>query len=221
LKLKLILATVLAFGGMAHAQGIISNLSIGLGFEGIFPAATFTRKVTVTEGNFFSGGTQSTTTSVGAVADVRYDFGRHSAVGLALTVNRNSEIFFNNTGEVPNRVETNNGEFIGTYIFRLPANERVKPYAMFGGGVVRFSPVSGGFITSGTPQADMKAAFAYGFGTDLKVSDHWALRLQYRGLLRSAPDFKLPVSTSDTSSNFGSRLRTHVPEPSIQVVYHF
>jgi len=159
LKLKLILVTVLAFGSMAHAQGFTSNISVGLGFQGIFPAATFTRAVT--DANFTAGGTQSTTNSAGIVADARYDFGRHSAFGLALTVNRNTEVFYNNDGQGIARVKTNNGELIGTYIFRLPVNERVKPYAMFGGGMVRFSPVSGGFTATGTPQADMKPAYAY------------------------------------------------------------
>jgi opacity protein-like surface antigen len=217
LKLKLVLITVLAFGSMAHAQGIVSNLSVGLGFEGIFPASTFTKALA--ESNAAEN-TQTTTTSVGAVADVRYDFGRHSAVGVALTLNRSTEIFFNSNGNSSlTRVKTNNGELIGTYIFRLPANERVKPYAMFGGGMVRFSPVNGGFTTGGTPQTEMKPAFAYGFGTDLKVSDHFAVRLQYRGLLRADPDFKL--SSSDLTNTFGTGLRTHVPEPSIQLVYHF
>jgi opacity protein-like surface antigen len=213
LKLKLILITVLAFGSMAHAQGILSNLSIGLGFEGIFPASTFTKATT--EVNNFAGGTQATTTSVGAVADARYEFGRHSAVGLALTVNRSSQLFFNNSELSLPRVKSNNGELVGTYIFRLPMNERVKPYAMFGGGLVRFSPITGGFTTGGTPQTDTKAAFAYGFGTDFKVSDHFGLRLQYRGLLLTDPDFKL------SGEPFGTVLRTHIPEPSIQVVYHF
>lgn len=217
MKLKLILVTVLAFGSMAHAQGFTSNISVGLGFQGIFPAATFTRAVT--DANFTAGGTQSTTNSAGIVADARYDFGRHSAFGLALTVNRNTEVFYNNDGQGIARVKTNNGELIGTYIFRLPVNERVKPYAMFGGGMVRFSPVSGGFTATGTPQADMKPAFAYGFGTDMKVSDHLALRLQYRGLFRSEPDFKL--TSTDPSATFGTGLRTHVAEPSIQIVYHF
>jgi opacity protein-like surface antigen len=90
---------------------------------------------------------------------------------------------------------------------------------MFGGGMIRFSPVNGGYNNTGTPQADTKPAFAYGFGTDVKVSDHFAVRLQYRGLLHAAPDFKL--TSSDPSVNFGTGLRTHVAEPSIQVVYHF
>jgi opacity protein-like surface antigen len=217
LKLKLILVTVLAFGSMAHAQGFMSNISIGLGFEGIFPASTFTKALT--EANFSAGGTQTSTNAVGAVADARYDFGHHSALGVAVTVNRNSEIFYNNDGQGIARVKTNNFEMIGSYIFRLPSNERVKPYAMFGGGMVRFSPVSGGYTATGTPQAEMTPAYMYGFGTDFKVSDHWALRLQYRGLIRADPQFKL--SSSDPSVNFGTGLRTHVPEPSIQAVYHF
>jgi len=217
LKLKLILVTVLAFGSMACAQGFTSNLSIGLGFEGIFPASTFTKAIT--EANFYAGGTQTATNSVGAVADARYDFGRHSALGAAVTVNRNSEIFYNNLGQGVSRIKSNNFEMIGTYIFRLPSNEHVKPYAMFGGGMVRFSPVSNQVLNTATPQADMKPAFAYGFGTDLKVSDHWSVRLQYRGLFRTEPDFKL--TSSDASVNFGTGLRGHVAEPSIQAVYHF
>jgi opacity protein-like surface antigen len=205
---------MLALGSMAHAQGIVSNLSIGAGFEGIFPSSTFTKAGVEVGG---TANTQASTNSVGAMADVRYDFGRHSALGAAVTVNRNSEIFFQGNGfdsGTYTRVQTNNAEIIGTYIFRLPYNEKVKPYAMFGGGVVRFSP-NNNFTTAGTPAAEMKAAFAYGFGTDLKVSDHWAVRLQYRGLLRSEPDFKL------SSEPFGTGLRSHVAEPSIQVVYHF
>ncbi|HVJ04127.1 MAG TPA: outer membrane beta-barrel protein [Candidatus Saccharimonadales bacterium] len=217
MKLKLILITVLAFGSMAHAQGIVSNISIGAGFQGVFPAGTFTKNTIEANG---AANTQSTTSSVGAVADARYDFGRHSAVGLAVTINRSSELFFQGNsfngfnGGTFTRVLSNNSEIIGTYIFRLPSNDRVKPYAMFGGGLVHYSPVDGGFDTGSNPSSDTKAAFAYGFGTDLKFSDHWAIRLQYRGLVRTEPDFKL-------TSEFGTQLHTHVAEPSVQLVYHF
>ncbi len=93
MKLKLILITVLAFGSLAYAQGFKSNLSIGAGFEGIFPAATFTKSAAETSP--FNSYTQATTNSVGAVADARYDFGRHSAIDLSFTVNRSSELFYN------------------------------------------------------------------------------------------------------------------------------
>jgi opacity protein-like surface antigen len=216
LKLKLILITVLAFGGMAHAQGFVSRLSIGGGFQGIFPATTFTKGTAETSG---VANTQATTNSVGAIADARYDFGRHSALDVSLTVNRNSELFlatsFTSSG-FTERVQTNNIEFIGSYIFRLPSNEHVKPYALIGGGMVHFSPNGTHFTTGAVPSTDSKPAFAYGFGTDFRMSDHLALRLQYRGLLRREPDFKLL-----TAGPFGTGLKTHVVEPSIAVIYHF
>jgi opacity protein-like surface antigen len=215
LKLKLTLITVLlAVASMAHAQGVVSNLSIGAGFEGIFPASTLNKAP------YLGGGyptTQSTTNSIGAIGDIRYDFGRHSALGAAITVNRNTEYFADTYGYV-SKVQSNNMEMIGTYIFRLPSNERVKPFAMFGGGMIRFSPNNDNNV-GGVPAAVTKPAFAYGFGTDFKLSDHWSVRLQYRGLLRSSPDFKL--SSSDPTNTFGTNLRAHVPEPSIQAVYHF
>jgi opacity protein-like surface antigen len=211
LKLKLILITVLALGSLAHAQGFLSNFSIGAGLQGIFPAATTTKGSANLSG---FPNTQSTTDSVGIVADARYDFGHHSALDFSVTVNRNTEVFFNGETQNTDRVQTNNLEMIGSYIFRLPSNERVKPYALVGGGLVRFMP-NNNYTTGLTPATDMKAAFAYGLGGDVKVNDRWAVRLQYRGLLRTDPDFKL------TSAPFGTGLRAHVPEPSIMVVYHF
>lgn len=197
---------------MAHAQGFASNLSIGAGFEGIFPAATFNKSAA--EISASNATTQDTTKSVGAVVDARYDFGHHSALDVSVTVNRNSEIF-EGTTQYFNRVQTNNAEIIGTYIFRLPSNEKVKPYFLIGGGMVRFSPNSN--FTSQTPSTDSKPAFAYGFGFDFKASERWAVRLQIRDLIRSEPDFKLLTA----SEAFGTGLKTQVPEPSIQLVYHF
>lgn len=215
MKLKLtLIAALFLLVGMAQAQGPLSNLSVGAGFEGIFPAATF-NKTLVNSGDYPT--TQYSTKSIGAIVDARYNFGRHSAIGMAFTLNRNTEYFANTYGTVTH-VQTNNGEFIGSYIARLPGTERLKPFLLVGGGMVRFSP-NNDFNTSGTPASTTKAAFAYGFGSDVRLSDSWGLRLQYRGIVRMAPDFKL--SSSDMQSTFGSQLKSHVPEPSIQVVYHF
>jgi opacity protein-like surface antigen len=212
LKLKLLLITVLALGGMAQAQGFLSNLSVGAGFEGIFPAATFTKSAAESSAGF-NGSTQDTTKSVGVVADARYEFGHHSALDFSVTLNRNSEIF-----ELPNAagldfVQTNNAEMIATYIVRLPSNEKLKPYVLVGGGLVRFSP-NNNFSTGLIPSSETKPAFAYGFGTDLKLSERWALRLQYRGLVRGEPDFKL-------AGSFGTGLKSNVSEPSMALVFHF
>jgi opacity protein-like surface antigen len=217
LKHKLILITVLALGSMAHAQGFLSNLSLGAGMQGVFPSTTINKSAVANNLSVVPNGIQSTTNSAGYVGDARYDFGRHSALDVSITYTRNSEVFFNNSfGSIsfPERKPTNELEIIGSYIVRLPSREHVKPYALIGGGVVHFSPRNN--YTGLTPSTQMKLAFAYGFGTDVKVNDHWAVRLQYRGLVRSEPDFGLL-----TKEPFGTGLKTHVVEPSIAVIYHF
>ncbi len=115
---------------------------------------------------------------MGVVADARYDFGHHSALDFSVTVNRNTEYFLQSASDSFNsafltHVQTNNAEIIGSYIVRLPSNEHVKPYALLGGGVVRFSP-NNNFTTGLSPSTDTKPAFAYGFGTDFKLSERWA-----------------------------------------------
>ncbi len=207
---------VLALASMAQAQGALSNLSIGAGFKGIFPAPTYERSQYVA-GSILYPTTQATTNSVGYIGDARYDFGKHSAVGAAVTFNRNTEFFSNQYGTVYH-VQTNNLEMIGSYIFRLPSTERFKPYALIGGGMVRFGP-NNDSNTGNYPSAIFKPAFAYGFGGDFKMSDHWGFRLQYRGLVHTSPDFKL--STSDVQNTFGTLKKTHVPEPAIELFYHF
>ncbi|MGC2209523.1 MAG: outer membrane beta-barrel protein [Candidatus Korobacteraceae bacterium] len=215
MKHKLIFITVLALGSMAHAQGFLSNLSLGAGGEGIFPGSSFTRSAAI---NSFgtNNTTQSTSNSIGGLGDVRYDFGRHSAFDLSVTVNRSTE-YSEYSGEYPEFIQSNNFELIGSYIIRLPAKEHLKPYFLVGGGMVHFSP-NNNFSTGLTPSSQFKPAFAYGFGTDLPVSDHWAVRLQYRGLVRGEPNFGL---AANNINGFGSGLKTNVAEPSIAFIYHF
>jgi opacity protein-like surface antigen len=212
LKSKLILITVLALGGLAQAQGFVSNLSVAVHAQGVLPGSTFTKSQALL---FFPPNTQSATNAVGYGGSVRYEFGGHSALELAATYYRNSQLFYNGDTTAFTRVQSNNLEFIGSYIMRLPSNDRIKPYALLGGGAIVFSPVTDAFTTSGTPQSDTKPTFAYGFGADFPVSEHIALRLQYRGLLHGEPDFKLAAEP------FGTGQKIHDPEPSIQVVYHF
>ena len=138
MKLKLLLITVLAFGGMAHAQGFMSNFSVGAGFEGIFPAATFTKSAAEISAAIRTP--RTTTKSVGVVADARYDFGHHSALDFSFTHQSQYRNLLKTQLRTVTRVQTNNAEMIGTYIFRLPSNEKVKPYVLLGGGMVRFSP---------------------------------------------------------------------------------
>jgi len=210
---------LLACVSLAHAQGFMSNLSIGFGGMGVFPGSTV-QKSAFEAGYGLNPPTQTTSNSIGGIVDARYDFGHHSALGASVGFNRSTSYFWDNE-QTYNYIKSNNIEIIGDYIFRLPSNERVKPYAEFGGGMIHFSPVTG-YRASGTPQDQMKAAFSYGSGCDFKLTDHWSLRLQYRGLVRGDPDFKLYVAPSSTAGGgFGTQLKAHVAEPGIQLVYHF
>lgn len=213
MKSKLILITVLALGSIAHAQGFVSHLSAGAGMQGVFASSTFSQSAL-----FQPSTTQTTTNSVGVVGDLRLDFGHHSAMDLSVTFNRNSEIstFVSNQAPLGQRyrVQTDNAEIIGSYIYRFHSIAHVKPYALAGGGMVRFNPIDE--TTPDFPQNQSKPAFAYGGGADFPISEHLALRLQYRGLLRTSPDFSLQAS-----DHFGTQAKAHVIEPSVQIVYHF
>jgi opacity protein-like surface antigen len=217
LKRLLIFVTVLVLGGLAQAQGFSSHVSLAAGIQGVFPGSTFTREKAELS-NGLNAASQSTTNAVGGVGSFRFDFGDHSAFDFSVTANRSSEVTENisgGAGQFPTRVQSNNLEFIGSYIFRLPSTERFKPYFLVGGGMVHFRPLENGYTTAGVPKSETKATFAYGFGADFYFNESWGMRLQYRGLVRGQPDFGL------SSEPFGTGLKTHVPEPSVHVFYHF
>jgi opacity protein-like surface antigen len=216
LKRTLILVSILALGGLAQAQGFLSHLSVAAGGEGIIPASTSTRDT-----NGLNVTTQTTKKSLGGIGSARLEFGSHSAFDFSVTANRSSESnskIVSGVPALPDYVKSNNLEFIGSYIFRLPSTEKFKPYFLIGGGMVHFNPIQNGYSLSEVPKAQTKAAFAYGFGADMNFNDSWGMRLQYRGLVRGEPDFGL---LNSTVSPFGTGVKTHVIEPSIQVVYHF
>jgi len=211
-----ILIIVLALSGLAHAQGFLSRLSVAAGGEGIIAASTYTKDT-----NGLNATTQTTKKSLGGVGDLRIEFGSHSAFDFSVTANRSSESsakIVSGVPAFPDYVKSNNLEFIASYVYRLPAGDRFRPYFLVGGGIVHFSPIDNGFSLTDIPQSQNKAAFAYGFGADVDLNDSWGLRLQYRGLVRGDPDFGL---LNSTISPFGTGVKTHVVEPSIQVVYHF
>ena len=58
-----------------------------------------------------------------------------------------------------------------------------------------------------------KPALVYGGGADFGISDHLALRLEYRGLVYRRPDFGLPLLDSNTT--------THTAQPSAGFVIRF
>ena len=71
---------------------------------------------------------------------------------------------------------------------------------------------------SGRKQTEL--AYLYGAGVDYRLPWRFALRLQYRGLLYKAPDFKVnPITGS--AVNFSTGSKGHMAEPSIGLVFRF
>ena len=110
------------------------------------------------------------------------------------------------------RVQTNNAEIIGSYIFRLPSKSTVKPYALIGGGMVRFSPNRQFHHRRRRPPRQSKPAFAYGFGTDFKVDRPLG---RAPAVSRTGPQ-RAGLRARQQPSPFGTGLKTHVAEPSIR-----
>jgi len=83
-------------------------------------------------------------------------------------------------------------------------------------GATDASPVdptgdAGGFVPGATTQA--RAAFVYGGGVDWNLTQHLAIRAEYRGFVYERPDFNLAALHSGAVTNTG--------QPSAGIVFRF
>lgn len=114
------------------------------------------------------------------------------------------------------RIPTNITEYTGSVVVTPFRHGKWEPFFLVGAGILRFNPQS--VIINGTPTAvalfqQTKPAFSYGFGTDYRIRGPLGLRVQYRGLFYSPPDFKI--------SGLVTEGKGHLAEPSIGVVFKF
>jgi len=115
-------------------------------------------------------------------------------------------------------------------VFSFMQSARIEPFVFAGAAALIFYPsydtnTINGVLTTIPASQQTRPAFLYGGGLDYRifsrlpfirrssVSDHLALRLQYRGLLYKAPDFKV--------QNLFTGDRGHMAEPMIGVVVKF
>lgn len=114
------------------------------------------------------------------------------------------------------RIVSTMSEYAGALVFRPFHMEKIHPFLLAGGGVLGFYP--GDTFVDDVPalltySRQNKPTFIYGGGFDYPVSPHLAVRLQYRGLLYSPPNFKLPPLLTSGPG--------HIAEPSVGVVVKF
>jgi len=149
-----------------------------------------------------NGVDQDATDSAGVLATYRYYFSRHHGVEANYSWTSNAQKY---TGF---GVDTNSHEISAAYVFRMPM-KRWSPFVLAGPGALIFDPQN---VAGANTQT--QAAFVYGGGADINLTDHLFVRGEYRGFVYSSP-------TYDLSALNGLDRVTHRAEPSIGFGWRF
>jgi outer membrane immunogenic protein len=149
---------------------------------------------------------QRATDSGGVLASYRYFFNNNHGVEVNYGHSLNTQSYGLATG--PLGVNTHSNEVTAAYVFRYPL-KKVTPFVEAGVGGLVFNPKD---APGASTQA--RAAFVYGGGADLKLTQRIFLRAEYRGLVYSSPTFDLTAFS-------GLDRVTHRAEPSIGFGYRF
>ncbi len=213
------------------AAALLLLTSLGLGQDGHYDvsanaAAVFTKQ---SDGNGIS---QSATDGSNFFGTLRLKFKpKHS---LAFNYGRAKDSQVYQTG-FDFHILTNITEYTGSYIFTPVKKGRFEPFVLAGAGALVFNPRSTWIVlaslVNNVPnrgQIDIGAAkqteiaFLYGAGVDYRLPrfTRFALRLQYRGFLYDAPDFKVTTASGGALSLF-TGAKGHMAEPSIGLVFRF
>jgi opacity protein-like surface antigen len=149
-----------------------------------------------------NGVDNSATKSGGVLASYRFFFSKHHGVEANYGYALNTQSY----GALG--VKTNSHEVSGAYVFRMPFG-KVTPFALAGAGALVFSPKD--FRGAST---QTRAAFVYGAGADINLTNHLFMRAEYRGFVYNSPTYDL------AALNRLDRV-THRAEPSIGFGYRF
>jgi len=149
-----------------------------------------------------NGVDQSATNSAGVLATYRYYFSRHNGVEANYSWRSNTETY---TGL---GVDTNSHEISAAYVFRMPM-KRWSPFVLAGAGALIFNPQN-----SAGANTQTRAAFVYGAGVDVNLTNRLFVRGEYRGFVYNSPTF-------DLAGLNGLDRMTHRAEPSIGFGWRF
>jgi hypothetical protein len=175
-----------------------------------------------------NGTTLTPTNSAAVLITGRYRFSEHSSVEINFAHTPNSQIYL--SGPLTYRVQDTISEYSGAYVFSFLQSQKMEPFVFAGAAALTFYPTYGedtinDVQTSLPSSKQTKPAFLYGGGVDYHIfssiplvrrstlTKYLALRLQYRGLVYKAPDFKV--------QNLFTGARGHMAEPSVGIVVKF
>lgn len=221
---------MLKVAGTALA-GILFLTSIALGQDGRFDASINGGEVFT---NTASGNSvvQSATAGLNIFGTFRYKLKAKHSLVLNYGRARDSQTYLaGNNFHVLNSTS----EVTGGYMFSPFPNRKFEPFFLAGGGALIFSPSSTWVFFPDLPNnvpnrvmvnlgavRQTELAFLYGLGVDYRLPkvSRLSLRLQYRGLLYKAPDFKVDQNAGSTVSFFTGG-KGHMAEPSVGFVFRF
>ena len=146
------------------------------------------------------------TNSGGVLGSYRYFFNAHNGVEANYGYALNTQNYGSSSGVLG--VKTHNHEISAAYVFRLPMR-KFTPFALAGVGGLIFDPKD---FAGANSQA--RAAFVYGGGADVNLSQHVFVRAEYRGFVYNSPVYDLPALA-------GADRVTHRAEPSVGFGYRF
>jgi opacity protein-like surface antigen len=168
------------FGNQALGQ-TLKNFDVAINFFGQFTGST--------SGN---GIHDTPSVSSGALVSMRQSFRPWLGYEVNYSYTRFSEAF----STLPFHVQDNLHEASGAYLVQGPKLLSLQPFAAAGAAYLLFLPTSVGgqhFNQQG------RVAFLYELGVNYPIlTDHFGLRLEYRGLSYKTPDFNQPVTTTNT-----------------------
>ena len=159
-----------------------------------------------------NGVTQHTTDSGGFLISYRNHFNNWLGADLSYGYTRNTQQNFRPFGAF--NVQSNVHETTAALVVNSPGGiVGLKPFALAGAGALTFNPTNnvGGAVLGADVHA--RPAFVYGGGADFGLNDHFAIRLEYRGLVYKRPDFGLGLLDSNAT--------THTAQPSAGIVIRF
>jgi len=196
-------AALLVLGSVGAAQN--NRFDIALGASGALSSQA--------SGN---GTTLAPTQAVGFLVTGRFRFTPKFAIAGNFDRFRNSHIYT----VPPNvfRIHTKISEYSGALVFTPKETEKFEPFFLGGVGVLRFYPdynftYINGFQVPVYVVNQNRLVFIYGGGLNYTVIHHIGLRLQYRGLVFTAPTMGGP--------GFFTGSREHIAEPSLSVAFKF
>jgi Outer membrane protein beta-barrel domain len=181
-----------------------------------------------------NGITQSATIGLWAFGSLRYKFNLHHSILFSYGRAKNSQTY-QTIYDI--HIPTNTSEYSLVYMYSLfpEKSPRFKPFLLVGGGSLSFSPRSTWVFLPPLPHnvpnnieinvhavKQREWSFLYGVGVDYTIPRYsrFALRVQYRGFLYDAPDFKVNAASGNPFSLF-TGARSHMAEPSAGVVFRF